>query len=264
MIKPEYIKLMNQELDGTNSTDQSRELEKYLSGQEEARIYYRELAQAVGVFEKVDMLNPPPGLRNSILAQVDQRAAGLGSAPAPRAGKGFLAACRDLFRLRLQPAYAFTFAAGLALGLALFAGSDWFTSARGPVQVEHVSGTANHRVLEHGADLFETLSYPGLSGQYRIQRQGNDLRLHLELASLKTAVVKFRFGPNTVLQHYHSDNPTPAGLKAGRTAAELSHTGDGRYDLVFRQEQEGQAPVTMSVFLEGGLIHSETLSEPGK
>mgnify|MGYP003572014432 CR=1 FL=1 len=264
MIKPEYIKLMNQELDGANSAEQSRELENYLSGHEEAQTYYRELAQAVGVFEKVDMLNPPPGMGNSILAQVDQRAAGLGPTPVPGAARGLMAGFRDLFRIRLQPAYAFTFAAGLVLGLALFAGSSWFTSARGPVEVAHVSGTANHRVLEHSDDLLEALNYPGLSGRYRIQHEGNDLRVHLELNTLKSAVVRFRFGPHTVLQHYHSDNPSPASLKAGRTAAELSHSGDGRYDLVFRQEQDSPAPVTMSVFLEGGLIHSETLSEPGQ
>jgi hypothetical protein len=264
MIKQEYIELMNQELDGANSREQSRELEKYLSGHEEARTYYRELAQAVDMFEKVDMLSPPPGLGNSILAQVDQRAAGFRAASTPQAERGLLAAFRDLFRLRLQPAYAFTFAGGLVLGLALFAGSSWLTSIRGPDQVGYVSGTANHKVLEHGGDLLESLNYPGLSGRYRVQREGNELRLHLELASLKPAVVKFRFGPDTVLQHYHSDNPAPTALQAGLTLAELSHTGDGSYDLVFRREQDSQTPVTMSVFSEGGLVHSETLSKPGK
>jgi len=264
MIKPEYIELMNQELDGANSPEQSRELEKYLESHEEARLYYQELSQAVDVFQKVDMLNPPPGLGNSILAQVDLRASGFGSAPSPQAEKSLLAAFQDIFRGRLQPAYAFTFAAGLVLGLALFAGSDWLKSVRGLDQDRYVSGTANHRVLEHGGDLLEALNYPGLSGRYRVQREGNDLRLHLELASLNPTVVKFRFGPDTVLQHYHSDNPEPAALKAGRTAAELSHTGDGRYDLVFRQGQDSRTPVTMTVFSEGGLIHSETLSERGK
>ena len=76
--------------------------------------------------------------------------------------------------------------------------------------------------------MLEALNYPGLSGRYRVNRDGKDLRLHLELASLKPTMVQFRFGPNTVLQHYHSDNPEPAALKAGRTSAELSHTGDGQ------------------------------------
>ena len=66
MIKQEYIDLMNQEFDRTNTPEQSQKLEEYLSGHSEARSYYRELAQALGVFENVDMLNPPPGLRESI------------------------------------------------------------------------------------------------------------------------------------------------------------------------------------------------------
>jgi hypothetical protein len=264
MIKPEYIELMNQELDGANSTEQSRNLEKYLSSHEEARTYYRELAQAVDVFTKVDMLSPPPGLGNSILAQVDQRAGRWPVGAASPGHRSLWDSLRDLLRPGLKPAYAFTFATGLILGLALFAGSEWIQSGRSLDQADYVSGTANHRVLDHGTDVLGVLNYPGLSGRYGVRREGNDLRLHLELASVQPAMVQFRFGPKTVLLHYNSDNPEPATLKAGRSAAELSHTGDGRYDLVFRLEQDSQTPVIMSVFSEGGLIHSETLSGPGK
>ena len=132
MIKPEYIELMNQELDGTNSAKQSRDLEKYLSSREDARTYYRELAEAVDVFAKVEMLSPPPGLGNSILAQVDQRAGGLPERAISPGHRSLWESLRDLLRPRLEPAYAFTFAAGLVLGLALFAGSDWLKSGRKP------------------------------------------------------------------------------------------------------------------------------------
>ena len=147
MIKPEYIELMNQELDGTNSAKQSRDLEKYLSSREDARTYYRELAEAVDVFAKVEMLSPPPGLGNSILAQVDQRAGGLPERAISPGHRSLWDSLRDLLRPRLEPAYAFTFAAGLVLGLALFAGSDWLKSGPSLDQADYVSGTANHRAL---------------------------------------------------------------------------------------------------------------------
>lgn len=247
MISPKYIDLMNQELDETNSPEQSRELENYLKGHEEARTYYRELALALNMFDEVDMLNPPPGLVDGILTRLGD----------PDRNRGGLwAACRDLFRLRLQPAYVYTFIGGLVLGLALFAGSNRLTSIHGPELSGYVRGPANNESWD--------LAYPGLSGRCSILRDGPDMRLHLELSSSQPVVVKFRHGPDTALQHYSSDNPTPSALTASNSVVELNHEGDGSYDLVFRQDMDNQSPVTLQVFSEGRLIHTETLNEKGK
>jgi hypothetical protein len=261
MINQKYIDLMNQEFDGVNSPEQSRELEDYLNGHEEARTYYRELALALDVFEKVAMLNPPGELGDDIMARVDDRAGNRRAAHPARGNRNLAAACRNLFRLRLQPAYAFTFIAGLVLGLALISGSDRFISGHGPEPSVYLSGTANHRSwdLERGSEA--SLAYPGLSGRYRTQRDGPDLRLHLELSSTQPAVIKFRHGFHTVLQHYSFDNPTPSTLTVSDSLIELGHQGDGSYDLVFRQDMDNQGPITMLVFSEGRLILTETLDE---
>ena len=259
MINQKYIDLMNQEIDGTNSPGQSRELEVYLKEHEEARTYYRELALALNMFEKVAMLNPPPGLVDGILTRLDDDKAGNRRGP--------LTACRDLFRLRLQPAYAYTFIGGLLLGLVFFAGSSRLTSNHGPELSEYVTGTANHRSwdLDRASEISEvTLAYPGLSGRCSILQDGPDLRLHLELSSAHPAVIKLRHGPHTTLQHYNSDNPTPSILTASNSVVELNHQGDGSYEFVFRQDMDNQSPVTLLVFSEGRLIHTERLNEQGK
>ncbi len=256
MISQKYIDLMNQEFDGANSPEQSRKLEDYLSSHEDAMTYYRELAQALNVFEKATMLNPPPELIDDILAALDQREGVRRASPAARGSEGLLSACRNLFKVRLQPAYAYTFIAGLVLGLAIFAGSDLLTSSLGPELTGYARGTTNQ--------VFRDLDYPGLSGRYSILRDGSDLRLHLELSSAQPAVIKFRHGPDTALQHYSSDNPTPSTLTASNSVVELNHEGDGSYDLVFRQDLDNQSPITLLVFSEGRLIHTETLNEKGK
>jgi len=235
MINQKYIDLMNQEFDETNSPEQSRELEDYLNGHEEARSYYQELALALNVFEKVASLDPPPGLVDGIMTRLGDKESNLGEE--------------------------------LVLGLVLFAGSNRLTSSFGPEQPEYVRGTANHQSwdLERGSEISEaTLTYPGLSGQYRILRDGPDLRLHLELSSAQPAVIKFRHGPHTALQHYSSNHPTPSTLTASSSGVELNHEGDGSYDLVFRQDMDNQSIVTMLIFSKGGLIHTEKLDAPGK
>ncbi len=261
MISQKYIDLMNQEFDGATPPEQSRELEDYLAGHQEARTYYRELALALNVFEKVAMLNPPEGLVDGILTRLGDQPGSPSEERPTRDRGGLLAACRDLFRLRLQPAYAYTFIGGLVLGLVLFAGSNRLTSDFGPELPGYLSGTANHQI-ELGSET--TLDYPGLSGRYSIRRDGADLWLHLELSSAQPAVIQFNHGPHTALQHYSSNHPKPSTLTASSSVVELNHEGDGNYDLVFRQDMDNQTTITMLVFCEGRLIHTETLDEQEK
>ncbi len=240
MINQKYIDLMNQEFDGTNSPEQSRDLEDYLSNHEEARTYYRELALALNVFEKVAMLNPPPELGDEILTRLENRAETNSAAD----GGGILAACRNLFRLRLQPAYAYTFIGGLVLGLALFAGSTRLTSNELSGQVR---GMAGHQswILEDATET--TLTYPGISGRYRILHDGPDLRFHLEMSSDLPAVIKFHTEQNT-----------------SSSVVEMTHEGEESYDLTFSQDLDIPSRITFMIFSEGRLIHTEILNEKGK
>ena len=263
MIKQKYIDLMNMEFDGTNSAEQSLELEQFLASHSEARTYYQELAQALGVFEKVDPLDPPPGLRDSILAQVDRRADPGSATSAATEGAGLLAAIGDWIRPALRPAYALTFLAGLVFGLALFAGSDWLTNRHGTDLYDNVKGTANHDSWDPEVVSEGELQFPGINGLYRTMRNGPDLQLHLKLRSTKPAVIKFRHGPHTSLQHYSSNNPTPSNLTVSSSLVELNHRGHGSYDLVFHEDMDTQEPITMLVFSEGRLVKSQTLENQG-
>jgi hypothetical protein len=261
MIKQNYIDLMNQEFDGTNSAEQSRELEEYLSSHQEARDYYRELAQALGVFEKVDLLDPPPGLRENILAHLDQQAGADQKASSKEVRQGLWAACSDWFRLPLRPAYAFTFLAGLTFGLMLFAGSNWLTNRHGTDLYDNVKGTANHSSWDLENVSEGELQLPGIVGLYRTMREGSEFKLHLKLRSTKPAVIKFRHGLHTSLQHYSSNNPVPANLTVSSSLVELNHRGNGSYDLVFHEDMDTQAPITMLVFSEGRLVKTQTLEK---
>jgi hypothetical protein len=243
MINQKYIDLMNQEFDGANSAEQSRDLEDYLTGHEEARTYYRELALALNVFEKVAMLNPPLELGEEILSRLEDRE---GTQSASGSG-GMLAACRNLFRLRLQPAYAYTFIGGLVLGLVLFAGSTRLNSSNGPELSAQVRGMASHQPWVPHDGIETTLTYPGISGRYRILSDGPDLRFHLELSSDLPAVLKF-----------HTERNTSSSV------VEMSHQGQESYDLTFSQDVDIPSRTTFMIFSEGRLIHTEILNEQGK
>lgn len=264
MIKPKYINLMNQEFDGTNSPEQSRELEKYLNRDQEAKTYYRELAQALGIFGETEMLTPPPDLAANVLARVEGPDAAAQAPHASEDRQGLLAACREFFSFRMRPAYAVTFVAGAVVGLMLFAGSSWLSNRHGTDLYDDVRGTANHRSWDLAKVSEGELALPGIAGSYRTQREGEDLMLRLNLQSDSLAVIKFSHGPGTSLQHYHSTNPAPANLKVSEMQVELNHRGRGSYDLLFHGDTQDLKSIKMMVFSEGRLIKTEILEEPDR
>lgn len=264
MINPKYIDLMNQELDGTNSPEQSQELERFLNSDQEARTYYSELAQAVGVFAEAEMLTPPTDLADRILARVDHPSAAHQSHPLDEDRPGLLAAFRELFSWRLRPAFATTFAVGMVFGLMLFAGSDWLSDRHGTAIYDEVRGTANPDAWDLEKVSEGELILPGIAGFYRTQRDGQDIRLRLNLRSEAPAVIKFTHGPGTTLQHYNSSNPVPANVQISELLVELNHRGRGSYDLVFHGDTQNPKPIKMLVFSEGRLVKTQMLENPDR
>jgi hypothetical protein len=264
MIKPKYIDLMNQELDGANTPAQSRELEDYLEGNQEARTYYRELAQALGVFAEAEMLTPPADLAERILARVDRPSAAHPTHRPDEDRPGLLAAFRELFSWRLRPAFATTFALGAVFGLMLFAGSNWLSDRHGTAIYDEVRGTANPVAWDLEKVSEGELILPGIAGFYRTQREGQDLRLRLNLRSEAPAVIKFSHGPGTTLQHYNSHNPVTANLQISELLVELNHRGRGSYDLVFHGDTQDPKPIKMLVFSEGRLVKTQMLENPDR
>ncbi|MEN8005940.1 MAG: hypothetical protein ABFS42_02955 [Candidatus Krumholzibacteriota bacterium] len=260
MISPKYIELMNQELDGANSPEQTRDLEKYLRDNEEAQTYYRELAMALNVFEEAAMVDPPAELFEGIVARLHPDADFLHQTDPARNGPGLWAACRNLVRFRPVPAFALTFAAGIACGLLLYAGSSWLDLRHGAELSGQVSGTANHRSWNQGVVDEGEWHLAGSEGIYRVHQDGRTLRLHLEIMATRPVVVRFNHDAHLSLQHFSNDSPSPSGLTVSDTLVEVNHQGTGSYDLEFLQDAKNRSPIMMSIHAEGRLVHTKSLN----
>ncbi len=146
MIRVEYTTLMQQEVDGANSPDESRRLREFLEGSPEGRRYYDELRATAGIFAQAGEVEPPARLRGDIMAAVEGvEPAGAASATgdahefsrlntdrrtvpqAPRAG--WRETLADL--LRIRPQFAYGLAVGLVVGVCLL-GLYWWQQPAGP------------------------------------------------------------------------------------------------------------------------------------
>lgn len=109
MIEERYIDLMNKELDGANTPDESAALRSFLASSEEARRMYDELRGVAGMFAAAGEVTPPRDMKRTIMAAIAEREANRGARRAEHA--------RFLDILTPRKKVAYSFAAGVAFGL---------------------------------------------------------------------------------------------------------------------------------------------------
>ena len=118
MIDERYTELINKELDGFNTESESKELEQFLSENDEALKYYDELLRTASALKRVEQVEPPSFLETHILNSIK-------ALPIPtRSGFGWVNNVLELFRQRPIARYAVVFASGLCVGILLLLIAD--------------------------------------------------------------------------------------------------------------------------------------------
>jgi hypothetical protein len=113
MIDERYVELINKELDGLNTVFESKELEQFMSENDEALKYYDELLRAASALKRVELVEPPSFLKTHILNSVE-------SLPVPvRPGFRWMNTVLELFRRRPSVRYGVVFVSGLCVGILL-------------------------------------------------------------------------------------------------------------------------------------------------
>lgn len=127
MIPERYIELIHQEVDGGNSPEESRTLQAFLADHAEARALLDDLRRLDGILGRVDQVEPPPGLKASILAALPEEAPAVApvAAPArPAVRSSSWGSLREtlaaFFAPRPMLAFAYTFALGALVGIGVF------------------------------------------------------------------------------------------------------------------------------------------------
>jgi hypothetical protein len=118
MIEERFIELMNGEIDGANSREESLELKRYLDTLPEAKRYYEDLKAVTQMFDQAEELTPPPYLRKTILTSIFER-------EGEEERKSVFTSVLAGIRLTFSRQYAYSFTAGIIAGILLFAIFSW-------------------------------------------------------------------------------------------------------------------------------------------
>ena len=259
MIDERYIELMNNEIDGHNSSAQSDSLRSFLESDPEAQRLFSELQQSAGLIAESEEVAPPAEMPRRIMdlvAETDARD------PASRAWRdNGDRARRRRFGTFLKPASAWAFAAGLTLGLLAFAAFElmWrgelsHDQLRGDMAVPARSGVEMHGSpwQVDGADFTGSVTARRTEDQFVLRivgTAGADTRFILEHGG----------SPDGVAYRNLAGPPGTLNSASGRTT--LAIAGTGEHIVALLGEEIVATPLT--VHIESPAGGQEHVFDPG-
>jgi hypothetical protein len=255
MIPANYIDLMNREIDGANTDEESRNLQRYLAESPEAAAHYQELREAVAVIGDVPSLDPPAGLRQRILAAVD----GL-PAPDPQARPvaterrpaGLESSWRRFWR---RPEGRLAFAAGFAAALLLMVVIWQVSSPLQPVPADDLRGAILRQVAAGQGARGEqvTASLEGVSLTAQAQRAGARTLIQFTVAGEAPVTVRLVAAAPIDCASFRADPPAPVAVVAVDAQITMTFPGAGAYELVL-QHAASEPPDIELQLIEGATV----------
>lgn len=245
------LELIHRELDGENSPEESRRLENLLAEHDGLRKMYDDLAAVDSRLRQSEMTEPPAWLRRSVME----------SLPAPRRREGlslagFLRGVWDGMQARPALAYAYTFVAGLVIGLGTFA--VVFEDA--PADARDLYG-ALMRDDAIGAEALP-IQQPRFEGRVDVLTSSDLFIVELSLEAEGDLVVSLVPDPPLTLRGI--TRKTVSAGDAGsfevvENSVVLSVQGADAFDLVFARGGAADPAVRLEVRRDNQLIYEKWL-----
>lgn len=234
MIDEQTLHLMNTEIDGVNSAVRSGRLRDILESDEEAMAYFASLK---GVLERIDadpLVDPPLELRQRILDAIP-----FGQLPAGDRSTGLDTGesrwVRWLSVLFPQPTmrYAGIFGLGLVFGVIVFTAGSLMDSP----PPANLQGTMMVLDGEAGESIGHLeVEAPGVSGHIDVRSSANHIVAECTIGSSSQIEWALSYNADVVLESISRADGGLVGVRTTDTGIRFTHSGDGRYTIVFARD----------------------------
>lgn len=244
--------LINKEIDGLNTPEESKQLRDYMRKNPEAHDLYNDLRNLSESLEKVKKISPPPNLRKTILNTIDMNK----YAKKERRPHKFF---KFLSRYRFNLQYAYIFIAGMALGVFIY------YSLLDTAQESDTSHLIGTMIINETSASLEPIS--------KIQINLNDISGTVSLKSEKNILfvefkVKTKRDIQTVIDFGQDDigflalsrlNKNSLKFEVNKKTIHIRHKGDSNY-IVFLTEPVYRPPqLNLKLYADDNLLVEENL-----
>lgn len=255
MNEPTMLELIQQEIDGESSAEESARLRAGLEADPSARRLRDELASLADELDAFPSVDPPPRLSATILERI-RRSGSVALHPAATAPRRPARAGR-----RGPVTILYAAAAGLVIGLLI---SPLLVGRRpDPGSFDWIAATGSMVRRNHLLDSRE-ISTAFLEGRAELRSAGDRIALELELEAREPALLELRFDPDRLAFeaiHRASGADGPLTVRSGELRIEVR--GSERSTILLRPLRPGDSSLVLAARTKGEAMETTLSTEGG-
>lgn len=256
MTNERFEELLNREIDGVATPDEITELNAYLQAHPDARQLRDDLHRLSKMLRQVEEVEPPAGLKSYVMAAVPQ-----GRADAePRFS--IVAWVRDLIETRTTFQYAYVFAAGLIVGIALYS----LVAVQTPATTDPASVTGSILFNNSSASLNEgpgfevTLAEEGIVARVQTKHSENLVIVDVRLQSQNEVALHVQIEQQRLrFKGYSQSRTTPANITLSDNGVVMTSLGENHYILAFERSTVETSKIDFVFESSGKHLYEETV-----
>ena len=256
MLDKKYINLMNQEIDGTNSHEESATLQQYLVNHPEAQHYFDDLVSMSNMLSAVGEAEPSPTLKKKIMRTIQTKER-FAKERAPLLSSFF-----KRFQLKGTLKYAYVFSCGLIVGLfvyILFTGTQHrgnsldISRLYGTITLKDVAGT-----LKPG-DRF-SIDIEHIRGSVEVAYSESIVFVEMKVETHKEIVLALSFDEHDLSVYgYAQANGTRGTVTMSEHLVEMTHTGDNTFQVILNKTTQNPATLFLKITADGALLYDHPI-----
>ena len=255
MNENEWTRLMNDQLDGVATPQDSERLARELKSREDLRIEYRKIGGVFSALSGIEMEDPPADLKQDVMREIRRH-----EAAAPERA-GWLESIAAAFKARPRFRVAYAFASGPALGVLGFALLSGNLMSRPGFDPRRFAGTM---APPPGMSAYREISsrdFPIRDGRVQVSTfsgQGGILaRVNARAPKGTDLVVSFEPAAFTA----EAIRQDPAGnevmLGSGRLSVRIQQPGESQYLLYLTPTGPAGSPLRIDIHALDGFVRGQ-------
>jgi hypothetical protein len=258
MIDRKINDLINKEIDGSNSPEETARLKACLKNNVEGQREYDRLGNLAHMLSSVDAVDPPASMKARIMNSVERR----------RSAEPKKTSIFEYLSRKLQPRAAlrlgYAFSIGLAVGVLMY--TVYLNIHNDVLGTSDASGTIgmgeSPDKLESGDSFDVTL--PQVRASVAVKYLRTIPLLNVHLSSVQNVTTDIAFDARTMrvraVQQFN-DPKSSITIRAGEVS--ISSNGSNEYSIFFAHEMPSTTPIRLSISASGALLYEKTVSFAG-
>ncbi|MFQ5824373.1 MAG: hypothetical protein ACE5JB_09990 [bacterium] len=248
MIEEKYIELINKEIDGKISHRESVKLKEYLAKNPEAQNLYNDFVNISDILNEVEKIEPSSILKKNILNSIQL------NKYTKIEKKNLL---QSLIKVKVNYKFAYSFAAGLIVGLIMFALLINNTS----LDIANLTGTV---ILNDTSERYETagkieINLEGINGTVALKSTKNIILAEIKITTKQEIELAIEFDENDIsFNGFRQLTPFVSNLKIRDNYLKLTNIGESNYNIIFKDETQTVSRMTFKIYSDT-LLYEKTI-----